>query len=340
MEKVHLFLCLAMTLVVMSSVGPVEARRHSAKSGRHAMKHVHSRLAELLNVEETDAEGFMETDEEIASLPTPKLDLTLPAFPELITEQEAPRNHNHAHHSQRRNNKVERDFEEVTPRFRSVHKAKKRPHTKRSHVKPRYYATSHAHPQQQQTQQPMRFMAQRFASQPTAATMMMGGGGGGASASTVPVPVTPAAVPQMDYFRPSDISQVNPIQMNDALFDPIPQSTQNGQPLPPSAPSLTSDMSNYIYAYAQPPQPYRYPVPPNIPLVVDNPVTPAFQPGAPSLLETQTNIAVGGGGAGSMARSPTLDLSQSGYQSYSQQNWPSSVAPPAAYYLPPDVVGI
>jgi len=32
------------------------------------------------------------------------------------------------------------------------------------------------------------------------------------------------------------------------------------------------------------------------------------------------------------------DLQQSEYQTYSQHNWPSAVAPPAQYYLPPDVV--
>jgi len=338
--KGAVFLC----VVIMLLAGGVAARHHT----RHPRL---SRLSDLLNVEESEEDGFMTTDEEIAALPPPKLDLSLPAFPDLPTEQkEHRRDHTRTH---RRNGVdiVEREFEaEAAPRFRSVHsKAKKQHRKRRSHIKPRYYASTHPQSQQSAQQLQMRFAQQldrRFATAPTTA------------ATAAP---TMMGVPQLDYFRPSVISQGEPLHMMDALFAPLhpltPPTSANGQPFPP-APSLTADISNYIYAYA-PQQPYTYPMPPKIPLILDNPVTPAIQPGAPSLLETHASVgstttqqqqqssqqllrpydpsSVPAWVAG---RSPTVDMAQSGYQTFSQQNWPSSVAPPAAYYLPPDVVGI
>jgi hypothetical protein len=297
-------------------------------------------LAALLSVEETDADGFEETDAEIASLPAPALDLALPAFPELPTEKKAPR---HNARKARAHRVAEREFEaESTPRFRSVHRKPKR---KPKKLKPRKKAPSKSQSQPQsaaQTQEQFaRQLDRRFAPN------MMSAINPETSLSALM-----ASVPQMNYFQPSVISAVNPVDMKDALFDPFPPivpTSPNGQPMP-AAPSLTSNFRNYMYA-AAPPQPYVYPIPPKIPLIT-NGVSPALQPGSPSLLESGAVVSSSSQQqllrpyepssvpSWVPGRSPSADLMKSGYQSFSNQNWPADVSPPPSYYLPPDVVGI
>jgi hypothetical protein len=113
--------------------------------------------------------------------------------------------------------------------------------------------------------------------------------------------------------------------------------------------SLAANPSNYAWAGAANPMPYPYgtypqasPLPSAVAAAAAAPApatalmemqaqsqSQMYRPYAPSLAPSDTP-----------ARDTQMDLMQSEYQTYTQQNWPSHVAPPAAYYLPPDVVAI
>jgi len=106
----------------------------------------------------------------------------------------------------------------------------------------------------------------------------------------------------------------------DALFDPIhsvSSSFANAQPVA----NLAADQNNYAFAQgANNNLAYEY---------GRAPVVPGFTPLGWEASTAASNSAV---------RSAPSDLYQSGYRSASANPWPSTVSPPAQYFLPPDIV--
>jgi len=113
----------------------------------------------------------------------------------------------------------------------------------------------------------------------------------------------------------------------DELFTPIPAVTRKYGTQPVEA--LSANPNAYAYANArQPFQPYQYPV-----------QSQAFAQPAPLSAPGALGAVLHDPYSNSMAGVRMgQDLQQSEYQTYSQHNWPGAVAPPAQYYLPPDVV--
>jgi len=114
---------------------------------------------------------------------------------------------------------------------------------------------------------------------------------------------------------------------SDELFTPIPTAPRKygSQPVE----SLGANPAAYAYANArQPYQPYAYPV-----------QSQAFARPAPLSAPGALGAVLHDPYSNSMAGVRIgQDLQQSEYQTYSQNNWPGAVEPPAQYYLPPDVV--
>jgi len=113
----------------------------------------------------------------------------------------------------------------------------------------------------------------------------------------------------------------------DELFTPLPPVTRKYGTQPVE--TLSANPNAYAYANArQPYQPYQYPV-----------QSQAFAQPAPLSAPGALGAVLHDPYSNSMAGVRMgQDLQQSEYQTYSQHNWPSAVAPPAQYYLPPDVV--
>jgi len=139
---------------------------------------------------------------------------------------------------------------------------------------------------------------------------------------TEPLPPPPAGMGSL-----AAMAAARQAGASDELFTPIPPVERKYGSQPVEA--LSANPNAYAYANArQPYLPYQYPVQPQ---AFAQPA-PLSAPGAlGAVLHDPYSNSMAGVRMGQ-------DLQQSEYQTYSQHNWPSAVAPPAQYYLPPDVV--
>jgi len=146
-------------------------------------------------------------------------------------------------------------------------------------------------------------------------------------------------------------ASVRPNQIPDAVFQPIHRSMRQFGRAGAPVMSLAAGVNNYAFsrARAQPNWVYgntNLPVPVNAQFYPPPfaaraaPFRPSPPPPPPpaSPLLSMSFAEMSSVNALPPARNPTSDLMASEYHTYSNAQWPSSIAPPAAYYLPPDVV--
>jgi len=169
-----------------------------------------------------------------------------------------------------------------------------------------------------------------------------------------PLPVHARPVTARDFYARA---KVRPEQIGDAVFQPIHNSQREwGRAGAPVA-NLGAGVNNYAWAGARRHPNYEYgnvnlPTPVNAQFYPTPAQATAVPVPRPFSVSTFAEVASQMSQRNSLpqpyrpdlvpsfvpSRDASADLLHSEYQTYSSAQWPSSIAPPAAYYLPPDVV--